>query len=63
MIASAIGDLVTGLGAMAVVVAATVLAVLAILMPYYIYKIRHELDATNKLLRQMIRSSGHEPEA
>ena len=53
-----------------------VLAVMAILMPYYVYKIRHlmqdlkdkadeqitETKRTNNLLRQLIRAYGHEPE-
>lgn len=60
---SGLGGLFGGLAMVAIVFGLIVLAVLAILMPYYIYKIRHELAATNKLLRQMIRSSGHEPEA
>lgn len=63
MIGSALGDLVTGLGAMAVVIGVIVLAVLAILMPWYIYKIRHELAAANKLLRQLVKSSGKDPDA
>ena len=53
-----------------------VLAILAILMPYYVYKCRHllqdlktkadeqitETKRTNNLLRQLIRAYGHEPE-
>ena len=53
-----------------------VLAFLAILMPYYVYKIRHlmqdlkakadeqitETKRTNNLLRQLIRAYGHEPD-
>ncbi len=53
-----------------------VLAFLAILMPYYVYKCRHllqdlktkadeqlvETRRTNILLRQLIRAYGHEPD-
>ena len=46
------------------------LVILAILMPYYVYKIRHlmqdclkENRNTNDLLRQLIKAYGHEPEA
>jgi hypothetical protein len=53
-----------------------VLAVMAILMPYYVYKCRHllqdlkdkadeqitETKRTNNLLRQLIRAYGHEPD-
>ena len=53
-----------------------VLAVMAILMPYYVYKIRHllqdlrgkadeqitETKRTNNLLRQLIRAYGHDPD-
>jgi hypothetical protein len=53
-----------------------VLAVMAILMPYYVYKCRHllqdlktkadeqlvETRRTNILLRQLIRAYGHEPD-
>ena len=53
-----------------------VLAVMAILMPYYVYKCRHllqdlkgkadeqitETKRTNGLLRQLIRAYGHEPD-
>ena len=53
-----------------------VLAVMAILMPYYVYKCRHllqnllsksdeqitETKRTINLLRQLIRAYGHEPE-
>jgi len=53
-----------------------VLAVMAILMPYYVYKCRHllqdllgksdeqitETKRTNNLLRQLIRAYGHDPD-
>jgi hypothetical protein len=53
-----------------------VLAVMAVLMPYYVYKCRHllqdlkgkadeqlvETRRTNILLRQLIRAYGHEPD-
>jgi hypothetical protein len=53
-----------------------VLAIMAILMPYYVYKCRHllqdlkgkadeqlvETRRTNILLRQLIRAYGHEPD-
>jgi len=47
-----------------------VLLFMAILMPYYVYKIRHISQdllktnrTTNDLLRQLIRAYGHDPEA
>lgn len=39
------------------------LAVLAILMPWYVYRIASETQKTNKLLRPLIKAYGHEPEA
>jgi len=37
--------------------------VLAVLMPWYVYRIASETQKTNKLLRQLIKAYGHEPEA
>jgi len=49
---------------------AVFLVILAILMPYYVYKCRFllqdllkENQKTNDLLRQLIRAYGHDPEA
>ena len=62
---------------MPILIGLIVLAFLAILMPYYVYKIRHlmqdlktkadeqitETKRTNILLRQLIRAYGHEPDS
>jgi uncharacterized membrane protein len=75
MIAGA-GEAVGGVLGFFLVLGLIVLAILAILMPYYVYKIRHlmqdlkgkadeqitETKRTNGLLRQVVRAYGHEPE-
>ena len=75
MIAGA-GEALGGILGFLTVVGLLILAVMAILMPYYVYKIRHlmqdlkgkadeqitETKRTNGLLRQLIRAYGHEPE-
>ena len=38
------------------------LAVLAILMPYFVWRISKHTAATNKLLRHLLKAYGHEPE-
>ena len=40
-----------------------VLVALAILMPYFVYRICLQTERTNKLLRQLIKAYGHEPES
>ena len=61
---------------MPILIGLIVLAFLAILMPYYVYKCRHllqdlriradeqlaETRRTNDLLRELIRANGHDPE-
>lgn len=70
MTALAIGDLVTGLGAIALIFGVIGLTVLAILMPYYVYKIAQharetdqQIKQTNTLLRQLLTSYGQDPQA
>lgn len=58
-----VSQVAMGLTGMLFVLGLIVLAVLAILMPWFVYQIAREAEKTNKLLRQMIRTSGHEPEA
>lgn len=58
-----VSQVAMGLTGMVFVLGLIVLAVLAILMPWFVYQIAREAEKTNKLLRQMIRTSGHEPEA
>ena len=67
---SGLGGLFGGLAMVAVIFGLIVLAVLAILMPYYVYRIfgqlftiRQETQKTNSLLRQLIKAYGHDPEA
>jgi len=67
---SGLGGLFGGLAMVAIVFGLIVLAVLAILMPYYVYRIfgqlfiiRQEAQKTNALLRQIIKAYGHDPEA
>jgi len=62
---------------MPILIGLIVLAFLAILMPYYVFKCRHllqdlktkadeqitETKRTNNLLRQLIRAYGHEPDS
>ena len=62
MIAQA-SEVAMGLTGMLLVLGLIILAVLAILMPWYVYRIARETEKTNKLLRQLLRASGHEPEA
>jgi hypothetical protein len=62
MIAAGLGELVTGLAGLGLIVGAIVLIILAVLMPYYVYKIRHETAKTNKLLAQLLKAYGHQPE-
>ena len=38
------------------------LAVLAVLMPYFVWRISKHTAATNKLLRQLLKAYGHEPQ-
>ena len=38
------------------------LAVLALFMPYFVWRISKHTAATNKLLRQLLKAYGHEPE-
>lgn len=38
------------------------LAVLALFMPYFVWRISKQTATTNKLLRQIIKAYGHEPE-
>lgn len=40
-----------------------IFAVLCVAIPFHVRAIRKESEKTNKLLRQMIRSGGHEPDA
>jgi len=40
-----------------------ILAVMAFLMPYYVWKIAKGIDTNNRLQRQLLRAYGHEPEA
>lgn len=61
MIAQA-SEVAMGLTGMLLVLGLIILAVLAILMPWYVYRIASETQKTNKLLRQMIKAYGHEPE-
>lgn len=61
MIAGA-GEAAVGVGTGLLIIGLIVLAVLAILMPYFIYRISVETERTNKLLRQVIKAYGHEPE-
>ena len=74
--AEVFGTAISGLLVIVGVVLLIFLAILAILMPYYVYKCRHlltdlisktdeqitETKRTNNLLRQLIRAYGHEPE-
>lgn len=60
---SGVGDLIMGLGGTALAFAVIVLLIMAILMPYYVYKIRHETARTNKLLEQLLKAYGHDPES
>lgn len=62
MIAQA-SEVAMGLTGMLLVLGLIILAVLAILMPWYVYRIASETQKTNKLLRQLIKAYGHEPEA
>lgn len=69
MIAQA-SQLALGLTGFAILFAAIILLILAILMPYYVYRIfgqlftiRQEAEKTNKLLRQIIKAYGHDPDA
>ena len=39
-----------------------ILVVLAVLMPYFVYRISIETERTNKLLRQILKAYGHEPD-
>jgi uncharacterized membrane protein len=62
MIAQA-SEVAMGLTGMLLVLGLIILAVLAVLMPWYVYRIASETQKTNKLLRQLIKAYGHEPEA
>jgi hypothetical protein len=61
MIAGA-GEAVGGVLGFLLVLGLIILVVLAVLMPYFVYRISIETERTNKLLRQVIRAYGHEPE-
>ena len=61
MIAQA-SEVAMGLTGMLLVLGLIILAVLAVLMPWYVYRIASETQKTNKLLRQLIKAYGHEPE-
>ena len=39
------------------------LAVLALLLPYFVWRIRKEAATSNKLMRQLLKAYGQEPEA
>lgn len=58
-----VGQVAMGLTGMLLVLGLIILAVLAVLMPWYVYRIASETQKTNKLLRQLLRASGHEPES
>jgi hypothetical protein len=62
MIAQA-SEVAMGLTGMLLVLGLIILAGLAVLMPWYVYRIASETQKTNKLLRQLIKAYGHEPEA
>lgn len=62
MIAQA-SEVAMGLTGILLVLGLIILAVLAILMPWYVYRIASKTQKTNKLLRQLIKAYGHEPEA
>jgi hypothetical protein len=40
-----------------------IMAVMAFLMPYYVWKIAKGIDTNNRLQRQLLRAYGHTPEA
>jgi len=61
MIAGA-GEAVGGLLGVLLLVGLLVLVALAVLMPYFVYRISIETERTNKLLRQLLKAYGHEPE-
>lgn len=58
-----VSQVAMGLTGMLLVLGLIILAVLAVLMPWYVYRIASETQKTNKLLRQLLKVSGHEPEA
>jgi hypothetical protein len=76
ILVSGLGDLAMGLGGTALAFAIIVLIIMAIFMPYYVYKCRHllqdlrgkadeqlvETRRTNMLLRQLLKAYGHQPE-
>ena len=39
------------------------LAVLALLLPYFVWRIRKEAATSNKLMRQLLKAYGQDPEA
>jgi TRAP-type mannitol/chloroaromatic compound transport system permease small subunit len=51
-----------GLFVLPLVLLVIFLAVLAVLMPYFVWRISKHTAATNKLLRQLLKAYGHEPE-
>jgi competence protein ComGC len=61
MIAGA-GEAVSGVLGFLLVLGLIVLVVLAVLMPYFVYRISIETERTNKLLRQLLKAYGHEPD-
>jgi len=61
MIAGA-GEAVGGVLGFLLVLGLIVLVVLAVLMPYFVYRISIETERTNKLLRQLLKAYGHEPD-
>lgn len=61
MIAGA-GQAVVGVGSVLLIIGLLILAVLAVFMPYFVYRISIETERTNKLLRQLLKAYGHDPE-
>lgn len=51
-----------GLFVLPLVLLVIFLAVLAVLMPYFVWRISKHTATTNKLLRQLLKAYGHEPE-
>lgn len=58
MIAAGISDLMTGLGATALLIISIILAVLVVLMPYYVYKIAQRSKELADLARTLCDYSG-----
>jgi len=59
---AAVAEAAGGLLGFVVVILAVIFAILAILMPYFVYRISVETERTNKLLRQLLKSYGQDPE-